>query len=160
VPANAAAAAKPAAPAPAATTPAPAVPAAPATAIAGAAHPAAPAASAAGTEREAVQMVEAWAKAWSRKDVKGYLAFYDKEFRAPDGLSRKAWENEREQRVGKPGRIAVEIEKPHAKVDGDVATVRFRQNYESAGFTSSTTKTLELVKRNGSWRIRQERVGG
>ncbi|WP_286164179.1 tetratricopeptide repeat protein [Azoarcus sp. DN11] len=168
-PANGAVAAKPAAPAPVAATPVPAASAAPATTAAAAtARPAAtasateapPAASAAGAGREAVQMVEAWAKAWSRKDVKGYLAFYDKDFRAPDGQSRKAWESEREQRVGKPGRISVGIEKPNASVDGDVATVRFRQNYESAGFTSSTTKTLELVKRNGSWRIRQERVGG
>lgn len=105
-------------------------------------------------------MVDAWAKAWSRKDVKSYLSFYDKDFRAPGGASRKAWEQEREQRVGKPGKISVDIEKPDAKVDGDVAIVRFRQNYDSPGFNSSTAKTLELVKRNGTWRIRQERVGG
>lgn len=105
-------------------------------------------------------MVDAWAKAWSRKDVKSYLSFYDKDFRAPGGVSRKVWEQEREQRVGKPGKISVDIEKPDAKVDGDIATVRFRQNYDSPGFNSSTAKTLELVKRNGAWRIRQERVGG
>ncbi|MCK9984140.1 MAG: hypothetical protein AzoDbin1_00612 [Azoarcus sp.] len=152
-----------AAPAPAAASTAPV--ASPAPAAAPTPRPAAPepatvAAAGSNAEREALQTVEAWAKAWSRKDVKTYLGFYDKEFRTPGGVSRKAWEDEREQRVGKPGRIAVDIEKPDAKVDGEVATVRFRQNYESAGFTSSTTKTLELVKRNGSWRIRQERVGG
>lgn len=113
-----------------------------------------------GAEREAVQAVEAWARAWSHKDVKSYLSFYDKEFRTPGGISRQSWEQEREQRVGKPGRIAVDIDNPVARIDGDVATVRFRQNYESAGFNSSTTKTLELVRRNGTWRIRQERVGG
>lgn len=150
-----------AAPTAAATSPAPAA-AAPAAAAAQTARAATPEPVAGGTsaEREALQTVEAWAKAWARKDVKTYLGFYDKEFRTPGGVSRKAWEDEREQRVGKPGRIAVDIEKPTAKVDGEVATVRFRQNYESAGFSSSTTKTLELVKRNGSWRIRQERVGG
>lgn len=163
-PANASPAAKPAAPVATAATPAPS--STPAPAVTNATRPAAPVAAAeaaaptASAEREAVHAVEAWAKAWSRKDVKTYLAFYDKEFRTPDGQPRKAWEAEREQRVGKPGRISVGIEKPIVKVDGDVATVRFRQNYESAGFTSSTTKTLELVKRNGSWRIRQERVGG
>ncbi|NMG27451.1 L,D-transpeptidase Cds6 family protein [Aromatoleum evansii] len=150
---TAAAPAAAAAPTPPAASPAPMAPSRPA-----AQEPATVAA--AGTEHEVLQAVEAWAKAWSRKDVKAYLGFYDKEFRTPGGTSRKAWENERAQRVGKPGRIAIDIEKPDAKVDGEVATVRFRQNYESAGFSSSTTKTLELVKRNGSWRIRQERVGG
>lgn len=154
-----------AAPAPAST---PATPAAAPAASAQAAPQPAPAPAAPATapapdtaaEREAVQAVEAWAKAWARKDVKTYLSFYDKDFRTPGGVSRKAWENEREQRVGKPGKISVDIENPDAKVDGDTATVRFRQKYESAGFNSSTMKTLELVKRNGSWRIRQERVGG
>jgi len=116
--------------------------------------------AASSAEREALQMVDAWAKAWSRKDVKSYLSYYDKDFRAPGGVSRKTWEQEREQRVGKPGKISIDIEKPDAKIDGDVATVRFRQHYDSPGFNSSTAKTLELVKRNGAWRIRQERVGG
>ncbi|NMF88698.1 tetratricopeptide repeat protein [Aromatoleum petrolei] len=136
-------------------SPAPAAPSRPA-----AQEPVPAAAASSATEHEVLQTVEAWAKAWSRKDVKAYLGFYDKEFRTPGGVSRKTWEEEREQRVAKPGRIAVVIEKPDAKVDGQVATVHFRQKYESAGFSSSTSKTLELVKRNGSWRIRQERVGG
>jgi hypothetical protein len=114
----------------------------------------------AAAEREALKVVEAWAAAWSRKDVKTYLSYYDKEFRTPGGAKRKDWERERQQRVGKRGKIAVEIESPDAQVDGDVATVRFRQHYTSAGFDSSAIKTLELVKRNGTWRIRQERVGG
>ncbi|WP_228216889.1 nuclear transport factor 2 family protein [Aromatoleum toluclasticum] len=161
-------AAKPAAPvvvpppagAPTAPAASPASAAAPHTPRPAAPEPALVAATDSNAEREALQTVEAWAKAWSRKDIKAYLGFYDKDFRTPGGVPRKAWEDEREQRVGKPGRIAVEIDKPNTKIEGDVATVRFRQNYESSGFTSSTTKTIELVKRNGSWRIRQERVGG
>ena len=54
----------------------------------------------------------------------------------------------------------MDIEKPEAKIEGDIATVRFRQHYNSAGFDSSTLKTLELVRRNGKWRIREERIGG
>ncbi|WP_041656251.1 nuclear transport factor 2 family protein [Azoarcus sp. KH32C] len=157
----AAPAATPAAPAIASTAPT----ASPAPAAtnnhAAAPAPAAHAASATSTaEHDAIQAVEAWAKAWSRKDVKAYLGFYDKDFRPPGGQSRRAWENEREQRVAKPGKIAVEIEKPKATVDGDVAVVRFRQNYDSVGFNASSNKTIELVKRNGTWRIREERVGG
>lgn len=113
-----------------------------------------------GEEQSAVALVEDWAQAWSRKDVKGYLSFYDKDFRPPSGLSRKNWEVQREQRIAKPGRISVRIEAPSVRIDADKATVRFRQHYDSAGFDSSTTKTLELVKRNGRWKIREERVGG
>ncbi|WP_332672397.1 nuclear transport factor 2 family protein [Aromatoleum sp.] len=111
-------------------------------------------------QREALNAVEAWAAAWSRKDIQTYLSYYDKDFKTPGGVSRKKWEQERQQRVGKPGEISVDIEKPETEVEGDVATVRFRQHYKSAGFDSSTMKTLELVKRNGKWRIREERIGG
>jgi murein L,D-transpeptidase YafK len=107
-----------------------------------------------------MKTVESWATAWSRKDVKAYLSFYDKDFKVPGGRSRKSWEDEREDRVGKPGSISVEIKDPVTSIDGSLATVRFRQHYRSSTFNSSTTKTLELVKRNGSWRIGQERVGG
>lgn len=111
-------------------------------------------------EQAAITTVQEWAKSWSNKDVKAYLAFYDKEFQTPRGMSRASWEAQRKERVGKPGNIRVSIETPEAKIEGDVATVRFRQHYDSAGFDSSTTKTLELVKRNGQWKIREERVGG
>lgn len=146
--------ATPAGPTPA-PTPAPA--AAPTTTVA-----AAPAATqtAATAERDVMKTVENWVTAWSRKDVKTYLSFYDKDFKVPSGRSRMSWEKEREDRVGKPGSISVEIENPVTTIDGDQATVRFRQHYRSSTFNSSSTKTLELVKRNGKWRIDQERVGG
>ena len=118
------------------------------------------AAPAAAGQLEASDAVQAWAAAWSRKDVKSYLSYYDKDFQTPGGISRKKWEQERQQRVGKPGRITVDIENLDARVRGDVATVSFRQHYKSVGFNSSTSKTLELVKRDGKWRIRQERTGG
>lgn len=108
----------------------------------------------------ALSAVEDWAKAWSSKDVKAYLSFYDKDFKTPRGMSRARWEAQRTERVGKPGEIEVRIESPETKVDGEMATVRFRQHYNSVGFDSTTTKTLELVKRDGRWKIREERVGG
>lgn len=160
-PAAAQAPAPAAAPAPAVVptpTPAPAVATAPTPP-----QPAAPQAKAADGSKDsdaALSAVEDWAKAWSSKDVKAYLSFYDKDFKTPRGMSRARWEAQRTERVGKPGQIEVRIESPETKVDGEIATVRFRQHYNSVGFDSTTTKTLELVKRNGRWKIREERVGG
>lgn len=119
-----------------------------------------PAADTARLESGVLRAVESWAQAWSRKDVKGYLAAYDKDFEVPDGRSRVAWERERQQRVGKPGSISVEVETPRVTLNGDRAIVRFQQRYRSSGFNASTVKTLELVRRGDDWRIRREQAGG
>ena len=112
-------------------------------------------------DEQAVQRaVQSWASAWSRKDVRAYLAAYDRDFKTPGGRSRKAWEDERSQRVGKPGSISVQLENLDIKVDGDRAEARFRQHYNSNNFDASTNKRLVLIKRGGQWRIQQELVGG
>lgn len=107
------------------------------------------------------RMVQSWATVWSRKDVKAYLAHYARDFTPPKGLSRKAWEEERQQRLTKPGPIEVDLE--NIKIvssTGNRVTVRLRQNYKSANLSTSSTKTLELIQQDGKWLIAQERVGG
>ena len=105
--------------------------------------------------------IEAWAAAWTRKDVKAYLARYAKDFKVPGGASRANWEKERNQRIDKPGKISVDVDNIKVSVDAaDQVTAKFRQHYKSASLSSSTTKTLVLVKRDGKWLIQQERVGG
>ncbi|MBK5913421.1 tetratricopeptide repeat protein [Rhodocyclus purpureus] len=100
-----------------------------------------------------------WAAAWSRKDVRAYLASYAPDFQTPRGVSRKAWEAERTQRIDKPGKIEVMVEDVRISLNGDKATVRFRQSYKSATMKSSTGKTLVFVRSGGAWLIQQERVG-
>jgi tetratricopeptide (TPR) repeat protein len=110
---------------------------------------------------EVSKAIEAWAAAWTRKDVKAYLARYAKDFKVPSGASRTSWETERNQRINKPGKISVDVDNIKVSVDAaDQVTARFRQHYKSATLSSSTTKTLVLVKRDGKWLIVQERVGG
>jgi tetratricopeptide (TPR) repeat protein len=103
--------------------------------------------------------VEAWAAAWSRKDVKGYLAAYGRNFEVPGGGSRKEWEAEREARIDKPGSIKVALSDIRIKLDGDTATVQFRQHYNSKTLNTSTQKVLLLNRQGGRWLIQQERVG-
>jgi len=138
-------------PAPTAKAPAPV-----ASQTASASTPAAP-----DLEKQAVQKaVRAWAAAWSRKDVRTYLASYDRDFKTPGGRNRKAWEDERRQRVGKPGEINVEIADLDVRVDGDRAEARFRQHYTSNNFDASTNKRLVLIRRGSQWHIQQEVIGG
>ncbi len=123
-------------------------------------EPVKPATKPADATAEIAAAIDGWLSAWSRKDVKTYLAAYAKDFQTPNGQARKAWEAERSQRVGKPGKIEVSRDKFSIKAEGDdKVVVRFRQHYKSANLNTSSGKTLVLVKRDGKWLIQQERVG-
>jgi tetratricopeptide (TPR) repeat protein len=158
-----------------AAAPAPKEPAKPPAAIA-AVEPAKPAAEKAAAEKPAaekpaaanagnagiIETVNAWAKAWSSKDVDGYLAFYSRDFKTPGGEARAEWEKARRQRITAPKSIAVSVDSPKVSVgtDGQAASVTFRQGYRSDVIKSTnTTKTLVLAKIDGRWLIQQERVG-
>ena len=151
---------KPAVAAPAPAPTATVVAATPATAPAAAPVKPAPAPVATKADAAADDVAKAlnnWADAWSRKDVKAYLAFYAADFNPPKGMSRKAWEGEREDRIaGKPGKISVAIDDPQITVNGDKATVKFRQHYKATGLKSSTTKTMVFVKNGSRWLIHEE----
>ncbi len=108
---------------------------------------------------EITRVVDLWAAAWSRKDVKAYLAAYARDFKTPGGESRAAWDAARQQRINKPGAIQVSYENLRITVDGDTATAKFRQHYKSATLKTSSNKVLQLGKRDGKWQILQERVG-
>lgn len=156
------------APAPAPTpAPAPAPTAAPA-ATAPAAAPAAPPAPAtppaAATDSAAVQAVtsavQAWAAAWSAKDMQAYLGAYDKSFDPPGRQTRAAWEKEREARIVGKSKISVQLSDLTVAVNGDKATARFRQAYTADTLNVTSRKTLDLVNQNGRWTIVRESTGG
>lgn len=112
------------------------------------------------TDRDAVlNAVSGWASAWSTKNVKSYLGFYASDFEAPGGLSHKAWMEERHARIAGKGRINVKVESPVVAVNGNTATVKFRQIYVSDRLKVSSRKTLVLIRHGGNWQIKQERTG-
>ena len=115
---------------------------------------------AAAGNQDVEKAINAWAAAWSKKDVKAYLAAYAKDFKTPGGEPREEWEGERGKRINKPGAIQVSVENLQVAMDSkDRATVKFRQSYRSASLKTGSNKTLVLVKRDGKWLIQQERVG-
>lgn len=90
--------------------------------------------------------------------MKGYIGAYRDDF-SPSGQSRRAWEEERRARIVGRGAISVKIEAPQITVNGNTATVRFRQLYESGSLNFNTRKTLVLDRQGGKWLIRQESTG-
>jgi Flp pilus assembly protein TadD/ketosteroid isomerase-like protein len=121
----------------------------------------APAPGANGTadsEAQVTAAVSAWAKAWSDKDANAYLAFYASDFATPNGESRKAWEQQRRDRIEKAKSIAVTVKVNSVSINGSEAVVTLRQSYRSDTFKTTSTKTLHMVRIGDKWQIRQERV--
>lgn len=108
---------------------------------------------------EVLKTVNAWAAAWSVKNVKKYLSFYAADFKVPDGKSRAAWEATRHERIGKPKSIQVGISGATVNFsDSSHATVKFRQSYRASHLKTSGNKTLLMVKSGGNWLIQEERT--
>ncbi len=133
----------------AAASPAPGV-AVPAQATAGTAT----ASSAAQADVDAA--VRRWAAAWSSKDMNAYLKAYAKDFDAPGKLSRQEWEEERRSRIVGKTKISVQLSEVAITVNGNKATVRFRQAYSADALSINSRKTLELVNSGDRWLIVRE----
>jgi tetratricopeptide (TPR) repeat protein len=103
--------------------------------------------------------VNAWAKAWSSKNMPAYLGAYAAGFTPPGGQSRGAWEADRKARILPRNRIEVNISDLDVKVNGDRATVRFRQAYSSDNLNVTSRKSLDLVKSGNRWLILRESTG-
>lgn len=153
-------AAKPAPPAP---LPVPTPPAVQAEVVPAVAAAPTPRPAAAPSDNAAVKDVEstvhAWAKAWSARDMKAYLASYGKEFDPSGAMSRSAWETERRQRILAKSSISIKITNLRVTVDGNSATAQFHQDYQSGRFAATSRKTLDLVKHGDRWFITKESTG-
>jgi ketosteroid isomerase-like protein len=110
--------------------------------------------------REVEQSVQAWAAAWSAKDMRAYFASYSRDFDPAGKHSRSEWEEERRSRIEGKASISVKLSEMQAQVRGNNAVARFRQDYRANGISISSRKTLELVRQGDNWKIVREAVGG
>lgn len=117
-------------------------------------------ASQAGQVTAVSEAVNAWARAWSSQNVSNYLASYAKNFKTPAGEARQAWENTRRERITRPAKISVKLNKLDVKMkDDNTAIVHFSQEYKAPGLDATSNKTLDMVKEGSRWVIKQERIG-
>lgn len=102
--------------------------------------------------------VQAWAKAWSQKDIPRYFAAYSSTFTGAEQPSRTQWEAERQARIVSKKTISVATHHLKIEVKGNKAIAQFQQIYESDNFKGNSRKTLELVKHVDRWLIVRETV--
>lgn len=131
----------------------------PAVAASTSAAPASKAALGDSAVKEAEAAVLAWAKAWAAKDMSAYLGAYGKEFTPSGNQARKAWEEERRNRIVGKSSISVKLENLNVTVNGTKAVAKFRQNYKADSLAVSSRKTLELLKTGERWLIVRESTG-
>ena len=124
-----------------------------------AAAPAAPATSNSVAEKDVETAVRNWAAAWAAKDMSGYLGAYGKEFDPPGSVGRKTWEEDRRSRIMGKSRISVKLNDLAISVNGNKATVKFKQAYSADSLNVSSRKTLDLVKAGDRWVIVKESTG-
>jgi len=108
------------------------------------------------SQQAVLETVEGWARAWSARNVEGYLAYYAADFKTPNGEPRSEWEKTRKERIRKPASIEVEVLSPNVSVDGNRATIAFKQSYRAGGNSMRTSKTLHMQKSGDKWLITQE----
>jgi tetratricopeptide (TPR) repeat protein len=104
------------------------------------------------------QAVQDWAKAWSEKNMARYFAAYASSFEPANRISRAQWENERRQRIESKQSISVLVSEPKINIEGDKASVRFKQLYNADKLKNNSRKTLDLVRQGKRWLIVRESV--
>ena len=105
--------------------------------------------------KDVAQSVMAWASAWSKRDMDGYLGAYSPNFN-PGRLSLAAWKQQRADRILPRKRINVDISNIKVTVSGSKATADFEQDYASDTFDGSSIKRLNLALEDGRWLIVKE----
>ena len=88
-----------------------------------------------------------------------YLSSYGKDFDPPGSVGRKAWEEDRRNRITGKSRISVKLNDLNVSVNGNKAVVKFKQAYSADTLNVSSRKTLELVKSGERWVIVRETTG-
>ncbi|MBT3066103.1 nuclear transport factor 2 family protein [Rhodoferax sp. U11-2br] len=103
--------------------------------------------------------VLAWAKAWSSKNMDGYLKAYSPDFAPPGKQSRAAWQQERRDRIVGKKNISVTLSDLNIRVNGEQAVASFRQAYKADSLSIASPKTLNLKKLGSAWLITRESTG-
>lgn len=123
------------------------------------ASPSQPAAAATADDPQALARaaLEAWAQAWSRRDVEAYFAAYAPGFAGRKGhASREAWMAERRERILSRQSISVTVSAIEARQQDGQIEVRFEQRYRSDGPVDLSRKRVRLAPVGGRWLIVQE----
>ncbi len=110
-------------------------------------------------QEDITNVIYSWAKAWAAEDVTAYLGYYANDFQPANGISRKAWVDQRHARIKGNDNITIKIGTPKVTVAGNTATAKFQQEYDSKQVHSNAPKTMVMTRQGNKWLIQQERTG-
>lgn len=117
----------------------------------------APAGAAVNEDAQALKAVQAWANAWSARDLSRYFAAYAPDFVPEDGLDIDAWRAQRRERIAGSSRIYVAAANPQlTRLGEDRVRVSFTQKYASDRHADQVSKALDLKRVGDSWKIVRE----
>jgi murein L,D-transpeptidase YafK len=102
------------------------------------------------------RLIYNWQKAWQEKDLQSYIASYAEDFFS-HGLDREGWKRHKSEINKRYGQIRVTISNLKIRLlSPERATVYFEQDYRSDKYHDRGKKTIQLIKRDGKWKIKTE----
>lgn len=112
------------------------------------------AASAADYTQAISEQVQAWARAWSTKDLERYYSSYVSDYSSFRYATNKKWRKERAKRINRAKNIQVGIGELSVQlINLNTATATFVQSYQASNYTDKTRKEFRLLNVNGDWLI-------
>jgi murein L,D-transpeptidase YafK len=99
--------------------------------------------------------VEKWRRSWEGGDVHTYIGCYHSGFTAR-GMDIQAWKNYKQDIFNRTVEREVQLSDINIKLDGSIATVTFKQRYQTKNYKGHGLKTLQLANYQGNWSILDE----
>jgi murein L,D-transpeptidase YafK len=99
--------------------------------------------------------LEKWRRSWEEGDVQTYIGCYHSSFTAR-GMDIQAWKNYKQDIFKRTVERDVQINGINIELDGSIATVTFKQRYETRNYKGYGLKTLQLTNYQGNWSILDE----
>ncbi|MGD9167436.1 MAG: AAA family ATPase [Syntrophobacterales bacterium] len=99
--------------------------------------------------------VEKWRRSWEEGDVQTYIGCYHSSFTAR-GMDIQAWKNYKQDIFNRTVERKVQLSDINIELDGSIATVTFKQRYETKNYRGYGLKTLQLTNYRGNWSILDE----
>jgi murein L,D-transpeptidase YafK len=109
------------------------------------------------TEASSIErLITRWQECWENKDLEGYMAAYAGDFTSR-GLDRDGWRRYKAKINKESRRIRVEVNNLRIQLISSARAIAYlEQEYSSDRHHDYGRKTLQLVKRDGKWRIKRE----
>jgi capsular exopolysaccharide synthesis family protein len=101
------------------------------------------------------RFVEKWRHSWEEGDVQTYIGCYHSSFTAR-GMDIQAWQNYKQDIFSRTVQRKVQLSDINVNLDGSIATVTFKQRYETKNYKGYGLKTLQLTNYQGNWSILDE----